>query len=245
MKVITQAMVAHIQPGGEYTLPAGCVLSPGAQAVLRERRVRVVVPPRRVQLRATPVPPGSGGGYVEHETGRPVAHKPEHMTQLSGNRLVPKDHPRIIFRGKLDSLQAQVVTAQTLMEERGASPRLVEALEEVLTLLRRLLRAEVLEEVPPQINLLGLTPQELREQSHDPKKYFGVEPMVLPHRSMGLAYALLNGLRAAAREGEVAAVAAFGKDPTPAQEELLRAMNRLSSAFHILMCRVLAGEYAS
>lgn len=245
MKVVTQQMVENLGPGEEYTLPAGWVLSPGAQALLRERRVKVTIPPRRAKLVSTPVPGGAVKSYVNHETERPLASKPEHMTQLIGNRLVSKDHPRIRFRGKLDSLQAQVVTAQVLMEERGVSAELVEQLEEILSLLRGLLRAEVLDEMPPETRLLGLTAQELREQSHDPKKYFGVEPMVLPHRSMGLAYALLNSLRTAAREGEVEAVAAFRDNTTAAQEEILRAMNRLSSAFHILMCRVLAGRYGA
>jgi ethanolamine utilization cobalamin adenosyltransferase len=37
------------------------------------------------------------GGFLET--------KPEHMTHLYGNMLVFKDHPRIVFRGKLDSLE--------------------------------------------------------------------------------------------------------------------------------------------
>lgn len=245
MKVITQAMVADVAEGTQYVLPAGCVLSPGAQAALRERRVKVTVPPRRAQMTSTPVPGGPVKSYVNHQTGQRMEEKPEDMTQLAGDRLVYKDHPRIRFRGKLDSLQAQVMTAQVLMEERGTDPGLVEALEEILALLRQMLRAEVLDEPLPEVELLGLTDRELREQSHFPKKYFGVEPMVLPHRSMGLPYALLNGLRAAVREGETVAVAAFREGTTPAQRSLLRAMNRLSSAFHILMCRVLAGRYGS
>ena len=44
---------------------------------------------------------GLDGGYYDE--------KPEHMTQLEGNVLVPKTHPRITFRGKLDTLQAQAI----------------------------------------------------------------------------------------------------------------------------------------
>ena len=48
--------------------------------------------------------------YVDYETGAYSTYeKPEHMTQLFGNKLVCKDHPRILFRGKLDALQADVV----------------------------------------------------------------------------------------------------------------------------------------
>ena len=37
-------------------------------------------------------------------TGGFLTEKPEHMTHLNGDFLVVKDHPRIIFRGKLDTL---------------------------------------------------------------------------------------------------------------------------------------------
>lgn len=181
--------------------------------------------------------------YVNHANGREMAEKPEDMTQLWGDRLVHKDHPRIVFRGKLDTLQAHVVTAQAMMEAHGGPAGVVDDLEEVLGLLRELMRAEVLDEAPRVETLLGLTPAELRAQSHDPKGHFGLEPMLLPHRSMGLAYALVNGLRGEAREMETAGVAAFKTRATPAQREILRWLNRLSSALHIMMCRILTGRY--
>ena len=57
--------------------------------------------------------------YVDYETGAYYMEKPEHMTQLFGNVLVAKDHPRIHFRGKLDSLQALVVLDQVQIAEGG------------------------------------------------------------------------------------------------------------------------------
>ena len=54
--------------------------------------------------------------YVDYETNAFYYEKPEHMTQLFGNRLVCKDHPRILFRGKLDALQADVVLAQAMIQ---------------------------------------------------------------------------------------------------------------------------------
>ena len=59
--------------------------------------------------------------YVDYETGAYYMEKPEHMTQLFGNVLVAKDHPRIHFRGKLDSLQALVVLDQ-VPDRRGRLP---------------------------------------------------------------------------------------------------------------------------
>lgn len=244
MKVVTRAMVAHLREGDSYLLPAGSLLSPAARDLLRERGIAVTEPPRsKPKLVFTPVPWDGKTGYVDHRTGRPMAEKPEDMTHLTGNRLVPKTHPRIVLRGRLDSLQAQVVTAQALLEERAAPARLVDELEGVLDFLRAALRAEVLDEPLGDVRLAGLTQEELREQSHHPERYFGLDPMVLPHRSMGVACALLNGLRAAAREAELAADAAFLPQPTPAQRTILQGMNRLSSALHILFYRLLAGHY--
>lgn len=175
--------------------------------------------------------------------GRRFSQKPETWTELEAGRLVPKDHPRIRFRGQIDLLQARIVLAQAMLEERRAEPKLIGDLQNILDFLRQLTRCEVLDEPLGDQRLLGLTPEELRAQSHDPQTYFGVEWMKLPQGSMGVAYALVNELRAQARVAETHAVAAFQGRPTPAQEQVLQVMNRLSSAFHILMCRLLAGRY--
>ena len=47
--------------------------------------------------------------------------KPEHMTNLDATRLVAKTHPRIALRGKLDSLEADILLVQTTAAERGDS----------------------------------------------------------------------------------------------------------------------------
>ena len=41
------------------------------------------------------------GGYLEE--------KPEHMTHLNAEILVPKTHPRIRFRGAMDTLEAELI----------------------------------------------------------------------------------------------------------------------------------------
>lgn len=172
-----------------------------------------------------------------------MAQKPEEMTHLNSHRLVSKDHPRIVFRGRVDLLQSEIVTAQVMLAGEGNHAEIVEELEEILGFLRQMVRSEVLDEPLPQMKLLGLTPEEIHAQSHDPKGAFGVEYMKLPHFSMGLAYALVNKLRAVTRWVEVAAVAAFRHGPTAPQREILKGINRLSSVFHIMMCRILAGRY--
>ena len=166
--------------------------------------------------------------------------KPEEMTHLNASRLVSKDHPRIRFRGKVDSLQAQIVMAQLALESDGDYAPLVAELEGILTLLREVIRSEVLDEPLGERDILGLTAEELRAQSHDPKKYFGVDPMTPPSRTLGRTWGWMNLLRTTAREAETVAVEAFAR-PSAAQRQILQVMNRLSSAFHILMCRIQSG----
>lgn len=176
--------------------------------------------------------------------GRRFQEKPEDWTHVDQKHLVPKDHPRIQFRGQIDLLQAKIVRTQVELTERGADAKLVGELQSVLDLLRQIIRCEVLDEPLPSEDVIGLTPEELRRQSHDPQGFFGVEYMKLPDKSMGFVYATLNELRAQVRVAETAAVAAFKSRTTPVQRQILQTMNRLSSAFHILMCRELAGRYS-
>ena len=156
--------------------------------------------------------------------------KPEHMTHLHGDTLVSKNHPRIHFRGKLDSLGAQVVLIQC---EVAVDPALVANLQEIRDVVHELMRCEVLDRPFARDTILGLSFAELREQSHNPQKYFGLRAMIAPDAGQGRTNALLNALRTAVRETELAAVAAFEAE----RPDLTQALNRLSSGVYILMCR--------
>lgn len=151
--------------------------------------------------------------------------KPEPMTHLNGDTLVPKTHPRIFLRGKLDSLESALILCQLQL------PALTQPLGELLAQTRRILRCEVLEEPLKEVRLLGLTEEELRRRSHIPQEYYGV-PHFMPEASDGETIAHLNRLRCQVRETELAAAAAF---PEGQREDLLQALNRMSSAVYLLM----------
>lgn len=204
-----------------------------------------VPPPEEVQIPGQPQEQASvpKPKYVDYETGAFYFEKPEHMTQLFGNKLVCKDHPRILFRGKLDALQASVVLAQAMIQAQGGSGKLIEELSDILKHLREMMRCDVLDEELCPETTIGLTHAELREQSHNPMKFYNVKQMVLPDYSMGVEYALLNKLRTDIRETEVAACVAFHTGKTFARGDIIEELNRLSSALHIMMCRYLAGLY--
>lgn len=162
-----------------------------------------------------------GGGYVEE--------KPEHMTHLNGDVLVPKNHPRILFRGKMDTLEAELILCQL---ENG---ELVPPVGEILALARQIIRCEVLEEPLKAGKLCGLTEDEQRKRSHFPQDYYG-QPHFMPSCADGPVIARLNRARCAAREAELAAVTAFSdRDGHLTREDILRALNRMSSMLYILM----------
>ena len=182
--------------------------------------------------------------YVDYETNAFYYEKPEQMTQLFGNKLVCKDHPRILFRGKLDALQADVVLAQAMIQAAQGSQSLIKDLADILKDLREMMKCEVLDEDMGVTTVIGLTHEELRAQSHNPMKYYNIKQMVLPDYTMGTEYAWLNKLRTAIRETEVAACQAFRSGNKYIRTDIIEELNRLSSALHIMMCRHLAGGYS-
>jgi len=170
-----------------------------------------------------------------------MSKKLEHQTGLVGTTLVSKSHPRILLRGKLDSLHAQTVLTQCELSAAGAEEAIQADFGQVLRFICEIGRCEVLDETFMVDSLFGLSFAELREQSHNPQKYFGIAPMTRPECEYGKVYALLNVLRAAVREVELAAVTAFETEAGVTRPDLVTALNRLSSGLHILMCRVMQG----
>lgn len=273
LKVITEAILRDELRAREpetYTIPAGKILSPAAREYLQQRKIKIAREPA-VMVRPAGQPGAAGGTsagsaapsgtagspgsrdagaggqtpkFIDHVTGAFYLEKPEHMTHLVGNQLVVKSHPRIVFRGKLDSLESLIVVIQSELSAKSENRRLVDDLSGILDLLRTMMRCDVLDEPLLQLDILGLTPAELRAQSHDPAQYFGVRPMVLPSYTMGRALVLINQLRSAVRETEVAAAEAFLVGSQMTRPDLILALNRLSSACHIMMCRQLAGYYS-
>ncbi len=153
---------------------------------------------------------------------RPKVGKPEHMTHLKSGELVPKTHPRIAYRGKLDSLEATILLC---MKEEGAP---VKVLREILDFCRQLMRCDVLGEPVPERKLYGMTQEELRHRSHHPEKYYGT-PHILPEMEDSPVLLHLNYLRTQVRETELACYHAF-----PKRTDLHMALNRLSSLLWIL-----------
>ena len=167
------------------------------------------------------------GGFLEE--------KPEHMTHLNGDVLVEKTHPRIVFRGAMDSLEAEILLCQLHVEEKTRGQ-----LEDVLALARQIVRSEVLEEPLKWERLCGLTEQEQRSRSHRPQDFYG-QPHFMPEAADGAAILHVNRCRCAARNAELKAAAAFRDgEGNPTRVDILQALNRMSSMLYILMIQLKA-----
>ena len=159
------------------------------------------------------------------------------MTHLNAQILVPKTHPRIRFRGAMDTLEAELILAQL-----AVSKPVADQLEEILSLARQILRCDVLEETLTEKPLCGLTEEQQRHQSHRPQEYYG-QAHFMPNAADGLGMARVNRARCAAREAELAAAEAFSdREGNPTRPDILKALNRMSSMLYILMIRLKTGK---
>lgn len=229
-----------------YYVDPDVKITPSARQYLKEKEIELVVREKEVTKASEPklekegkqciIPKYSavfGGGYF--------TDKPEYMTQLHGNKLVIKDHPHIVMRGKLDSLQSRIMEVQ-ISASKQKSKGIIKELEEILTLCRNIMRAEVLNEPLADIEILGLDEKKLREISHNPQKYFNTKH-ILPSWEMGELAVLLNSIRSYVREVEIAAIKAFKTEEGVDRVDIIRALNRLSSCLYIMVLRQITGYY--
>ena len=173
--------------------------------------------------------------------GEVLLEKPEHMTHLRENILVFKDHPRIEFRGRIDSLEAEILLAQ---QASADYPVLRDELEDILGFVRSLIRADVLGEPVGAFQLLGLDAAQLRERSHYPEKYYG-QGHFMPSWRDPAALLAVNRVRTAVRETERAAYRAFrAENGAAARDDIILALNRLSSLCWIIEIKLKAGKYS-
>ena len=209
-----------------FYLGRGDQLTSSARDYLNQQRIAILpgeqAKPERYALLT--------GGYLDQ--------KPEHMTHLNAQFLVPKNHPRIQFRGELDLLEAELVLCQLKL------PECCHKLGEILALAREIMACDVLEKPLEETALCGLTQEQLRRRSHFPQEYYG-QPHFMPQHTDGEAIAHLNRLRAMVRRTELAAVNAFlDTGGNLIREDLIRSLNRMSSMLYIMMIERKGESYA-
>lgn len=248
-KILTEAVLrSQLLPEGTkaYTVTEDTVVTPTAREYLKKRSIELKTVSgtggqtiRGSEIQAMSRSKIKSNGpltYVDAETGRGYREKPEDMTHLRGNLLAPKTHPRIAFRGRLDSLEACILELQALADSEGKN-ELCGQLGELLDHVRSVLGAEVKDQPLEPKRLFGYDHSQLRYVSHHVKEEIRIDHPVPDYR-MGMTALKLNTLRACIREAELAACAAFPGE----RSDLIEEMNRLSSGAYILFCRQVAGQ---
>lgn len=239
------------------TLPPGSVLTPSARDFLRSQNVQVKIEgkglqdlnkknlstvkqsmvtinsPRRNSVEMATPTEGMSGARSE---AQPQQEKPEHMTHLRGRQLVPKTDSVIAWRGQLDLFDCELVKTQVVFTA-AREEELAKQLEEVARFAQLIMAAEVREEPMKFESLLGWTPEQIREMSHFPDRYFGVSHRLMSYKD-GAVIAGLHCLRSKIREVELYAGRAFiGEDGECRRKDIILALNRLSSLFYVLICK--------
>lgn len=235
LRLVTDGVVADAPTSGIAGAGAAAGKSAGAGAAVVDAKTALPVNegirPAREMAR----------GRFKTLDGQALDAKPEHMTHLHGNVLVPKTHERIALRGTLDDLQADILNVQVDALDAGEQG-LVDGLQETLDFCRQIMSAEVMEQPFEAPLVLGLDAEQQRAVSHAPKKYLGVGHL-MPDVHMGRLPLALNKLRTKTRATELTCARAFeAADGSCERMDLVQALNRLSSTFYILMLSYIAAH---
>lgn len=235
--------------GSEVHLPRGCRLTPSAQAVISERKIsiryvneqgEVFVSEDEDTNVSTKVHPLKTNNQQPKNNcwacGSGINSKPAFMTHLNDEVLVPKNHPRLALRGKIDIAICLCVEAQCMLSDQPKF--IVHAMTDIRSYLGQLLRAEVTGE-PLGLPAFGdIDSEAIHKWSHNPLKYLGYDHM-LPDVQFGLEVAKLNTLRATVRELELEASRLFiDLSMRLEREDIVAGLNRLSSAVYVVMILV-------
>lgn len=215
----------NLAVGGIISLAPDERLTPSAMEYAAQLRLRVE------RSGAAPGRGKDGAGPEESECG-----PAQELTWLDASTRVPKNHPSLVMRGRLDTLLAHIVLVQTQFDPKDEKPvYLKQCLRELHAWILLTLRGEITGEAVCPGGMGGMNVETLHLVSCEPAKYFGLEHFAAD-ASMGGNVALLNWLRASVREAEVAAVFCSGNT------DVICSLNRLSSAVYVLMHLTVAVE---
>lgn len=249
MKVLTEEILrtsSKNKPLEEVVISKDTIITPSAREFINGQKISIVYEEDKLgkiedekledklDVENTPK-------YFSYYSNKPYTSKPEYMTHINGNKLVYKTNKRIKFRGKIDSFQSKILIVQALAG-RENKEKLIGDLEEILEIVRKTLRAEVMEEELKIEKILGYTEDEIRDMSHYPDRYFGMKH-ILPNYQMDYLLLLVNELRTYSRELELVAMKTFKVEDGYVREDILKTLNRLSSSIYVIMYKYLKSEY--
>ena len=246
-----------MRQNGEIQLEIGTRFTPAAQQMLTEKKITVRWHDDKGQVfveteSVDPVTPKFErvhplkSNNVRPENSCMLCHsnvdeKPSLMTHLDDRVLVPKTHPRILLRGKLDTCISYCVVVQCAMNKQ---PEILKCfMADIRSYLGQILQSEVTSQPLPELNLGEFDSTVIHQWSHNPLMHLGHDHM-LPDANYGTLVAELNYLRAQIRELELTAITTF-LDPSMqltsngvSREDIIAGLNRLSSAVYVVIILV-------
>lgn len=259
--IVTEAQlreqVRTPQHGQQVVVPAGARLSPAAEDFIQAWGLEVVS--GAVEADGPGVPTGPAAAGSDPDWDRPgefpvvlegpiprcevcdseVRKKPSHLTQLDAGHFAPKTHPRIVLRGKLDSLHALalLIAARATKEGRAG---LAEELATVAAYCREIQSAEYAGRLVDPLVLGGRDEAAVHAATHDPDGHIGI-PHVVPDEHDPELLHWLSWLRTQTREVEIAALSIVPWErANEAQRSIVHALNRLSSGAYLLILELRA-----
>lgn len=144
-----------------------------------------------------------------------------------------KADSRIELRGRLDSLNSEIICVQAHSDDE----RYIADLEEIRGVVRVLQRCEAANEsFTGRLTLWELDEDEIHSRSHNP---LGTRRHIMPHYSMGIKAAEINRLRTLVRECELCSCRVFTNDVL----RINHVLNRLSSALYVLIYKYTPSDY--
>ncbi len=217
----------NVGNGGTLVLNKGERLTPSASEYAKTLRITI-------QDNNVGENPGSCGEGVA--CSATSCNPAQELTYIEDGVQVPKNHPAVTMRGKLDTLLSQLVLVQTQFDPKDRRPAfLKQCLQDLHSWVMLTLQGEVTGQSVCPAGMGGMDVPTLYTISREPKKYLGIDHLVA-QGDMGGNVALLNWLRASVREVEVVAVSCSRN------MDVLCALNRLSSAVYVLMLLTFAAE---
>lgn len=249
MKVLTEQMLRSEilnKDVSEYRVDSDVFITPSAKEYLASRKINIIINSNtnsKDSGSSTSKPKSYGireieniETYIDYETKKTLTTKPENYTHLYDNVLVEKSHPRIVLRGKLDSLLSLIIDIQYEFKERHED-KLLEYLNRFQKLIHTVLYSEVTGKALELDTIFGFTEKDIRNISHHPKEYFGCDHIFV-NSSMPITVIKLNLIRTNVREVELAMYNALKNE----REDLIRLLNRMSSVVYILMLIAYTGK---
>lgn len=256
MPVITEEMLRKLEKNGELAtlkVTKKDIFTPSAKEFLSKKGIAILDEDKAAEVKENKVeektavaespsekPEKPKRQYKDYITGAIYDKKPEYMTQIFGNDLVVKNHKRIILRGNFDRLQAETIRYWKKWEK---NKKLEADFAQVYRFLRDLYISEIVDSEFQDRNVLGYDIDTLKEITHNTHKYYKTGHLFEINVEYDEAVIDVNCLRAMSRQCEISAVEAFYKEGKTERNDILKALNRLSSIFYLMMLKANNGDY--